>query len=98
VECQLTTQRQQIIEIISQNPATVRQLAEALHLRMADVVEHLNHVQRSLKKTLAIGPAVCLHCGFTLTQRRKFTAPSRCPLCKSENTSEPLISIKREHG
>ena len=87
------TRRQQIAAILGEHPATVRQLAEELGLPMAEVVHHLSHVQRSLGRRLKVSPSTCLACGFSMTRGTRFTAPSRCPRCRSEQTSEPLLEV-----
>jgi predicted Zn-ribbon and HTH transcriptional regulator len=62
---------------------------------MRSVVEDLEHVQRSLRdERMAVDPAQCKGCGFAFAKRARFTAPSRCPVCKGESTSEPLIRIE----
>jgi transcriptional regulator len=87
------TLRQQISAMLQEQPMTVRQLADMLGIPMTAVVEHLTHVQRSLGKRLIVSPASCLACGFSMTRQRRFTAPSRCPRCKSEKTTQPRLEV-----
>jgi hypothetical protein len=42
-----------------------------------------------------IEPAVCRQCGFRF-HHDKLHKPSRCPQCKSNWISDPLISIEEE--
>jgi hypothetical protein len=89
------TRRQRLAERLAQGPATVRELAAELGVQIKTVVEDLGHVQRSLRdRKLVIEPARCLSCGFVFKRRERFTAPSRCPECRSENTDEPELRIE----
>ena len=89
------TLRQQITAMLLEQPTTVRQLAEVLGIPMAEVVDHLTHVQRSLGRRLRVSPASCLDCGFSMTRQMRFTAPSRCPRCKSEKTTAPQLEVEK---
>lgn len=89
------TKRQQIIDRLEQGPATVSDLAALLELRVVEVVEHLEHICRSLReRKLVVEPAECTGCGMVFTNRSRFTAPSRCPRCRSERTTEPVLRIR----
>lgn len=83
-----------MIQILEQRPVTVREIAAAMQMRMADVVDDLDHVKRSLGKRLVVGRSTCEACGNSLRRDERFTAPSRCPRCKSERTSEPEIWVE----
>jgi len=63
---------------------------------MAEIIEDLGHIQRSLGGRLVVGDSECEACGHVLRRERRFTAPSRCPRCRSERTSEPLLSVRAE--
>jgi predicted Zn-ribbon and HTH transcriptional regulator len=89
------TRRQQLIQRLSEGPATVRGLATELGVPLRLVVEDLEHVRRSLRdRKLVVEPARCNDCGLVFTKRERFTAPSRCPVCRSESTSEPELRIE----
>ena len=89
------TRRQRLTERLSQGPATVHELAAELGVQIKTVVEDLEHVRRSLRgRKLVMEPARCLSCGFTFRKRERFTAPSRCPECRSEHTDEPELRIE----
>ena len=89
------TVRQQLVERLGQGPATVRGLAAELGLPVKRVVEDLEHVRRSLRgQKLVLEPARCLGCGKVFRKRERLTAPSRCPHCKSEQTTEPELSLQ----
>jgi len=63
------------------------------------VVEDLDHVRRTLRsesdprRRLVVEPATCLGCGRVFRKRERLTAPSRCPDCKSESTTDPEFWI-----
>ena len=88
------TLRQQLVERLGRGPATVRGLAAELGLPVKRIVLDLEHVRRSLRGKLVVEPARCLACGRVFRKRERLTAPSRCPDCKSEQTTEPELSIE----
>jgi transcriptional regulator len=92
------TRRQEIVAVLSRRTATVKQLAEELGVRVAIVVDDLGHIRRSLGRRLVVGQARCLECGFAMSRDRRFTAPSRCPRCRSELTSEPELRVTTHDG
>jgi len=89
------TRRQQLVQRLTQGPATVKGLAAELKLQVSSVVEEMEHVRRSLRdRRLVLDPARCLSCGRVFRKRERLTAPSRCPDCRSENTTEPEFWIE----
>jgi predicted Zn-ribbon and HTH transcriptional regulator len=92
------TRRQQLVRRLSAAPATVRDLAAELGLQIRQVVEDLEHIRRSLRskreKELKMQPAECERCEMVFTDRQRFTAPSRCPRCRSERTTHPVLWIE----
>ncbi len=92
------TLRQRIISELSdaQEPVSLRELSKLVHASEKELIFHLPHVERSLKKsgkTLKRAPAACRNCGFTFTGRQDFKKPSRCPECRSESISPPQFRI-----
>ncbi len=66
---------------------TARELSALVHIREKDVAPHLEHLEKSLRrsgKRLVIEPAECLQCGFRFEKRRRFTKPSACPRCRCQ--------------
>jgi len=90
------TRRQRILEQLTGYPCTVRDLARSLGMSIKDVVDDLTHIQRSVGQRLQISPAVCERCKLEVDRSRRFTAPSRCPSCKCERTSEPELWLEAE--
>jgi predicted Zn-ribbon and HTH transcriptional regulator len=93
----MLTPRQQILERLEKGRQTVRTLSRELRLPEKDIVRHLEHLARSLvssRRRLAMEPPVCMSCGFSFRKRERMSAPSRCPLCKSEHISDPVFFIE----
>lgn len=87
------TKRQKMVVMLTEGPHTIWDLRKQIGGKVKDIVDDLEHIKKSLNKMLKIGPSKCLDCGFT-TKKMKFVALSRCPKCKSERTSDPIIQIK----
>jgi transcriptional regulator len=90
------TRRQLMVDQLLEYPCTVRDLAGSLNMRLRDVADDLAHVRRSVGKRLQVSPAVCERCGREVDRAARFTAPSRCPDCRSERLSEPELWIEPE--
>jgi len=88
------TRRQEIVQHLSAGPATLRDLADLMGIPVREVIDHLEHVRRSKESTLRIEPATCLRCDFVFENRRRLTKPSRCPECKNERISWPILSLE----
>jgi len=94
------TIRKRIAQILRETEVTTRDISRMLGIREKEALEHLPHVQRSEGNSVSIiaHPAECLDCGFVFKKRKRFTTPSRCPVCKSEHTSPPIFAIKENRG
>ncbi|MBW2969701.1 transcriptional regulator [Candidatus Woesearchaeota archaeon] len=88
------TRRKDIVELLSKQAMTLRELTEWFHADAKDVLVDLQHVARSLKKRFVMDPSVCRNCGFVFKSREKLKRPSRCPECKNEKITEPVFSIE----
>ncbi len=93
-EKQLTI-RQRINKLLSESTMTAKDLSAILGIKEKEVCDHLPHVEKSLSKglTLIAQHPECLRCGFIFEKRQRFTIPSRCPKCKSESVTAPLLSV-----
>jgi predicted Zn-ribbon and HTH transcriptional regulator len=81
----MPTIRQQIIDLLSEQEMTARDLSQALSIMEKEVYSHLEHIDRSIarqQKKLVVVPFACLLCGFSFAARKKWTRPGRCPVCK----------------
>ena len=89
------TRRQQIIEILQQNKQTAQQLANTFQVKLQDIIEDLQHIEKSIKpKKLKITPAYCRNCNFVFKERSKISKPSKCPRCKSEWIEAQMFGIQ----
>lgn len=88
------TRREQMIQHLEAAPRSASELAGLMKMRVKDVVDDLEHVRRSLGKSLSIESARCVGCDFVFRQGR-ISAPSRCPRCRGEHIIGPYLSVTR---
>jgi len=72
-------------------------LARLLDLREAEVVAHLEHLERSLRGRggrLAVDPPRCRSCGYAFPGRRRLGRPSSCPRCRHQRIEPPAFRIE----
>jgi len=92
----MKTIRQQIIEMLTAEEMGIRDLSQALSIKEKEVLEHLPHIEQSVKSThkkIVIKPSSCLSCGFVFEERRRFSTPGRCPRCKKTRIENPMFRI-----
>jgi predicted Zn-ribbon and HTH transcriptional regulator len=95
------TERQETVraalrEALRAGPLTAHGLSGRVRIPEKQVAGHLEHLARSLRargERLQIDPARCSACGFTFRKRERLTAPSRCPVCRSEHVEPPRFAI-----
>ncbi|RQH03250.1 transcriptional regulator [Natrarchaeobius oligotrophus] len=90
------TTRTRLTEALRSEPASPGELATRFDLTPHAVVDHVEHVARSVDGTdeqLLVAPPTCRDCGFDEFDRL-LNIPSRCPSCKSESVSEPTFTIE----
>lgn len=90
------TAREAIRRVLSEGPATAKDLSVEAGLREKDIPEHLEHLERSLRAEglrLRLHAARCLACGFVFDERRRFTRPGACPKCRSTRIDPPVFEI-----
>ena len=92
------TIRQEISDLLTKERLTTREISKTVRIREKDVIDHLEHIARSLSKKgqFYIDPSVCRKCGFKFKDRKRFRSPSRCPLCKNEAITEPRFWIENK--
>lgn len=90
------TLRQGITELLTKERLTTREISQVLRIREKEVIEHLEHIVKSVSKKgyFYIDPSVCRKCGFVFKDRKKLRSPSRCPICKNEAITEPRFWIE----
>lgn len=94
------TVRETIRRVLSEGPATAKDLSAEAHISEKDVAEHLEHIEKSLRHEegleLKVDPARCLACEFEFKDRKRFTKPSACPKCRSTRIDPPTFALVRE--
>lgn len=94
------TRRQQIVELLTAGEPTFEDLRHHLGIPVHVLQEDLKHVGKSARHVeglagkLEVTPARCLACGFEMDRDRRFTAPSRCPKCRSERFEAPRLHLR----
>ena len=92
----MQTIRQQMIDLLEEEKMGIRDLSQALKIKEKEVLEHLPHIERSIKsmkKKIVITPSNCLACGFVFQDRKRFSRPSRCPRCRDTHIESPMFHI-----
>lgn len=85
-----------MIDLLTEEEMGVRDLSQALGIKEREVLDHLPHIQRSVKsfhKKIVFTPASCLSCGFVFEDRSRFSRPGRCPRCKATRIDPPMFKI-----
>jgi predicted Zn-ribbon and HTH transcriptional regulator len=91
------TIRQEILNLLSAEELTIRDISQALSLPEKEIVPHLAHIERTLQgqgRKLLIRPYTCLSCGFVFEKRSRYTKPGRCPECKKSHIQVARFTIK----
>jgi predicted Zn-ribbon and HTH transcriptional regulator len=93
----LETLRQEIRRHLEEGPLTARELSARVHIREKDVIPHLEHLERSLRRSgprLLFEAAECLSCGYRFRNRRRLTRPSACPRCRAQHIAPPVFRLE----
>lgn len=92
------TPRRHLMQLLTGQLYSSRQLAGLLALSERQVEDHLLHVMRSLAgdrtRKFILEPSLCRECGFVFRERTRLTRPSRCPRCRSEAITPPRYGIE----
>ena len=91
------TVRRSLLALLEQGPRTAIELSAAVRKPQKEVLAHLEHLRRSLRRgsrRLELSPAECRGCGFVFRKRARVTSPGRCPLCKGESVSDPAFRVE----
>jgi predicted Zn-ribbon and HTH transcriptional regulator len=92
------TPRQAIHRLLSAKPHSTYELSALVGVREKDVVPHLQHLARSLRRSgerLVVEPARCRDCGYAFRERQRLGRPSSCPRCHGQHLSVPMFRIER---
>lgn len=92
----MPTQRQQIMDLLSNGSFTIQELSAESHMSMKELLLHLPHVQKSVRSPnkFVIEPAECLTCGYVFKNRTKLHSPGKCPKCRETHIKEPVYHIE----
>jgi predicted Zn-ribbon and HTH transcriptional regulator len=91
------TVRQLIIDLLSSDELTLRDLSKAASITEKDVMDHLIHIEKSVRnqgKKLIEIPYQCLSCNFVFDRRSRFNRPGRCPKCKNSHIRSARYRIQ----
>jgi predicted Zn-ribbon and HTH transcriptional regulator len=91
------TVREHLRRALREGPATANELSAIVGVAEKQVLEHLEHLARSIERDeeqLVIAPSRCLACGFQFSDRTRLTKPSRCPECKSTRITLPRFRLE----
>ncbi|ABA89550.2 helix-turn-helix and zinc ribbon transcriptional regulator [Syntrophotalea carbinolica DSM 2380] len=90
------TLRRQIMELLTRQPMTAKEISMAIGIGEKQVYPHLEHLQQSLRRqnrSLQITPPFCKKCGFTFAKRTRLKKPGKCPVCRSQTIEEPVFAL-----
>ncbi|MFB6300807.1 MAG: transcriptional regulator [Halobacteriales archaeon] len=90
------TTRQRIRRLLEAEPRNAKDLAVELETEPVTVLDHIEHVARSLESAdseLLVAPPTCRECGFDGFDD-PVNHPSRCPECRNERIEPPTFTIQ----
>jgi len=92
------TARQLLVDLLAGREMDLRDLSVVSGQAEKEVLQHLEHIRRSLhgsSRQLTVVPAVCRKCGFSFDKRKKgrIGKPGRCPVCRGESIAPPRYRI-----
>ncbi len=86
--------RKEIAEALNRNPLGLREISQLFRIREREALDHLQHIAKSAHpRKFSMDPAQCKRCGFIFKKRDRLSAPSRCPICRSESITPPRYRI-----
>lgn len=94
------TRRERLKELLlsTEEGVPLDAIEKILEATRSTVIADLEHLRLSFKHqdaTLLMVPPTCTSCGFTFRLDVP-KAPSRCPMCKSRELSEPIFKATAE--
>lgn len=94
----MATIRQELIELLQQGSMNCREISQALSIPEKEVYGHLAHLDRSAKAKglrLEVDQPRCHNCGYSFSDRQRFTRPGRCPECRKSHLTAPAYRLIR---
>lgn len=92
----MKTERQMMFNALVRELYSLRELKLKYKLTLQEAKDEVEHIFKTAKTkgySIKVVPAECSACKFIFENRKKVTAPSRCPKCKSERVLEPLFRL-----
>ena len=83
--------------MLAEGPHTAYELSTMVRVAEKDVAAHLEHLERSLRRTdsrLLVEPARCRDCAYVFRDRIRLTRPGACPQCRGQHVSAPIFRIE----
>jgi transcriptional regulator len=90
------TLRQRMIAVLQERLMDQHELSQALGIREKEVVLHLPHIAKTTagrKLAWQVRPAYCEACRYVFKDRRRLTAPSKCPRCRASRIRGPWFKV-----
>lgn len=84
--------------LATEDGLSLEAIEKIFEVRRQTAVSDLEHLRLSFRHqgaTLMMVPPSCTLCGFTF-RLDVVKAPSRCPMCKSRDLSEPIFKAEAE--
>jgi predicted Zn-ribbon and HTH transcriptional regulator len=88
-----STLRKKIAEALEGESLDLREISKLFGIKEKEVLDHLNHIEKSAHRGFTVEPASCQQCGFSFKKRTRLSTPGRCPVCKSEHIPPPRFKI-----
>ena len=92
----MRTERQRMFDCLCRELFSLRELKLKFKLTIQEAKDEVEHIFKTAKTQgyiIHIVPGECGSCRYVFEDRRKVSAPSRCPKCKSEKVLEPLFKL-----
>ncbi|MBU0480762.1 MAG: transcriptional regulator [Proteobacteria bacterium] len=94
----MNTTRQEITALLKEGPHDAKEISRVLSIGEKEVFPHLDHIARSITSDgwrLRIDPCQCLSCGYSFKERKRFTRPGKCPVCRQTRIIPATYRIVR---
>lgn len=92
------TIRQEMADLLRKHTLDAKEISAILSIREKEVFDHLTHIGRTISAEggrLGINSCRCLACGYTFKNRRRFSRPGKCPVCRGTRIQPPTYFIRQ---
>ena len=92
------TRRRCIARALRDRSMSAMEISRQFGIPVKVALTDVEHIRRGLRGGYAgekfqVQESACVSCGFVFRGRSRLTAPSRCPVCRSERISEPEFRV-----